>query len=98
MIDMNGRKHSYLIHMLRLLFELMRFCLISEKEFHLVLLILLELCELVLFRHHEDFFEDLFVLLLALGWERFSAELGLLLVRIAHCLCHSICLFCLLLK
>ena len=84
--------------MLRLLDELVCFLLIGEKKLHLVLLILLKRCELVLFRHYKYFLEDLFVLLLSLAGERFAALLGLLLVRITHGLCHSICLFRLLLK
>ena len=98
MIDTNWIEHLNLIHLLRLPDELLCFLLIGEEELHLVLLVLLELCEFMLLRHHEYFFEYLFVLLLALAGEWFTALLGLLLMGIAHSLSHSKGLFWLLLK
>jgi len=87
--------HFHLVHSFGLLYNLISLLFVTEKEFYLVLLMLLELGQFLLLRHHENFFEDLFILLLTLAWERLSALLSLLLMCVAHCFCHSIRLFCL---
>ena len=97
-IDSSRANYAHLVLLFLLFHHLIGTLAITQKHFHLVLLVLLELRQLLLLGLHEYLLEDELVLLLALGRERPIRALRFLLVREAHGIRGDTCSarFCLL--
>ena len=88
MINASRPDYSHLIHFLLLFKYFVCTFSVSQEHLDLILLILLELSQLLLFGLHKDLLKNELVLLLSLGGKRPIRALALLLVCETHSVGH----------